>query len=84
MLDMAAATFHEKHTGIESLARNKPDNLPLGGLVLDDTQATRVHTRSPGVIIGSGVYELMRGYNEQEVMQPEGWMDVDGYGSDDL
>ena len=83
-LDMAEAVFKQKHPHLDMLARHKDDDIPLGGLVLDDAQATRVHTRSPGVIIGSGVHELMRGYNEQEVMQPEGWMDVDGYGSDDL
>ena len=70
------------------LPRRKSDDEALNALPLDspsDSIPERVHTHnSPSVIIGPGVYELLKGYSEQEVMQPEGWIDVGGDVDDDL
>lgn len=83
-IDAAAAVFHSTHPNVDMLARKKPDDLVLGGLPIEAHNEVKVvRSHSPGVIFGEGVYDLLKGYSESEVLSPEGWIDV-GEQNDDL
>jgi len=80
-VDEAEAVFKQKHPHIDSLPRRRDDDIPLGGLQSDSpSEVPMTHMRSPGVYIGSAVFDMMRGYNPEQVLSdPEGWSNADEY-----